>query len=236
MAESSDKYGEAAEAAFEKWWQSWRAANGYPNTERMRDAARAVYESLAYSSTDSAFETLFKQGHIEPERIPSAAALSDEQLSQAVKFRDASPNMSDSFAIAAAAPRSHAGDSRLREELLRLRQWFEDRPDRPGHKAQVIYINGVLEIADSARSATPSTDDARDAARYRYLRAHWDDFTGYASKNPGEWLDKTLDAALVKDGSPEHVCGLQGYNPMIDPPCPGCEWRNRSESTARKDG
>lgn len=154
MAESSDKYGEAAEAAFEKWWQSWRAANGYPNTERMRDAARAVYESLAYSSTDSAFETLFKQGHIEPERIPSAAALSDEQLSQAVKFRDASPNMSDSFAIAAAAPRSHAGDSRLREELLRLRQWFEDRPDRPGHKAQVIYINGVLEIADSARSAT----------------------------------------------------------------------------------
>jgi hypothetical protein len=22
-----------------------------------------------------------------------------------------------------------------------------------------------------------------------------------------------------------HVCGLQGYNPMIDPPCPGCEMR-----------
>jgi hypothetical protein len=23
----------------------------------------------------------------------------------------------------------------------------------------------------------------------------------------------------------EHVCGLQGYNGMIDPPCPGCEAR-----------
>ena len=21
----------------------------------------------------------------------------------------------------------------------------------------------------------------------------------------------------------DHVCGLMGYNPMIDPPCPGCE-------------
>src|SRR5688500_18895944 len=21
----------------------------------------------------------------------------------------------------------------------------------------------------------------------------------------------------------EHVCGLTGFNPMIDPPCPGCE-------------
>ena len=24
----------------------------------------------------------------------------------------------------------------------------------------------------------------------------------------------------------DHVCGLQGYNGMIDPPCPGCERRN----------
>ena len=26
--------------------------------------------------------------------------------------------------------------------------------------------------------------------------------------------------------APEHVCGLQGYNPMIDPPCPVCEANN----------
>jgi hypothetical protein len=25
---------------------------------------------------------------------------------------------------------------------------------------------------------------------------------------------------------PEHVCGLTGYNGMIDPPCPGCVERN----------
>ena len=24
---------------------------------------------------------------------------------------------------------------------------------------------------------------------------------------------------------PQHVCGLTGYNPMIDPRCPGCEAR-----------
>lgn len=31
---------------------------------------------------------------------------------------------------------------------------------------------------------------------------------------------------------PEHVCGLTGYNGMIDPPCPACEaakeaWKKR---------
>jgi hypothetical protein len=28
-------------------------------------------------------------------------------------------------------------------------------------------------------------------------------------------------------GDNRHVCGLSGYNGMIDPPCPGCEERNR---------
>jgi hypothetical protein len=32
--------------------------------------------------------------------------------------------------------------------------------------------------------------------------------------------------------SPEHVCGLQGYNPMIDPPCPGCEARHSLQPNA----
>jgi hypothetical protein len=57
--------------------------------------------------------------------------------------------------------RSAGGESRLREELRRLRQWFMDRDDRPGHKAQVIYIDGVLDIADSAaRSATATPKDS----------------------------------------------------------------------------
>ena len=25
----------------------------------------------------------------------------------------------------------------------------------------------------------------------------------------------------------EHICGLQGYDPMIDPPCPGCQARRK---------
>lgn len=24
---------------------------------------------------------------------------------------------------------------------------------------------------------------------------------------------------------PAHICGLSGYNPIIDPPCQGCAWR-----------
>ncbi len=26
---------------------------------------------------------------------------------------------------------------------------------------------------------------------------------------------------------PEHICGLMGWNPMIDPPCPRCEWQRK---------
>jgi hypothetical protein len=37
---------------------------------------------------------------------------------------------------------------------------------------------------------------------------------------------------LHEDGTPRHVCGLMGYNGMIDPPCPGCEhWRTHSRKS-----
>lgn len=32
-----------------------------------------------------------------------------------------------------------------------------------------------------------------------------------------------------KEPTPQHVCGLQGYNGMIDPPCPGCEARTNPQ-------
>lgn len=37
-------------------------------------------------------------------------------------------------------------------------------------------------------------------------------------------------ALAAPSGKPEaeHVCGLQGFNPMIDPPCPGCEARRKT--------
>jgi hypothetical protein len=28
----------------------------------------------------------------------------------------------------------------------------------------------------------------------------------------------------------DHVCGMQGYNGMIDPPCPGCERNRKAQS------
>ena len=36
--------------------------------------------------------------------------------------------------------------------------------------------------------------------------------------------------------APEHVCGLTGYNPMIDPPCPGCVASGRISSARGASG
>ena len=53
------------------------------------------------------------------------------------------------------------------------------------------------------------------------------------------WRDM-YDAAPAQAEPPlEHVCGLQGYNGMIDPPCPLCEWNKRrhaAPSPAAEDG
>lgn len=40
------------------------------------------------------------------------------------------------------------------------------------------------------------SDEHRDAQRYRHLRAHWEDFTGITARDPGPWLDATIDAVL----------------------------------------
>lgn len=49
---------------------------------------------------------------------------------------------------------------------------------------------------DGADMVSLLWDAVRDAKRYRHLRAHWSDFTGYDSREPGPWLDKTIDAVL----------------------------------------
>lgn len=38
---------------------------------------------------------------------------------------------------------------------------------------------------------------------------------------------KELLAEQNKSPRVEHVCGLSGYNPMIDPPCPACAEHTR---------
>lgn len=39
-----------------------------------------------------------------------------------------------------------------------------------------------------------------------------------------------LMTSVVLD-NPEHVCGLEGYNAMIDPPCPACYTRIHKDVT-----
>lgn len=39
---------------------------------------------------------------------------------------------------------------------------------------------------------------------------------------------------LIPVPPPGHVCGLSGYNPMIDPPCPGCEHRRQAWDRERR--
>ncbi len=41
--------------------------------------------------------------------------------------------------------------------------------------------------------------------------------------------------AARQETGPEHVCGLSGYNGMIDPPCPACEWYRLKREAARQE-
>ncbi len=63
------------------------------------------------------------------------------------------------------------------------------------------------------------------AARYKWLRESPDAIKHTGVFYGGPTLDAKIDEARATAGKPrmEHVCGLQGYNPMIDPPCPACE-------------
>jgi hypothetical protein len=40
---------------------------------------------------------------------------------------------------------------------------------------------------------------------------------------PVFWFDLPTDPDKLPAAKSSRVCGLQGYNGMIDPPCPGCE-------------
>ena len=48
------------------------------------------------------------------------------------------------------------------------------------------------------------------------------------AKVASEW-DRIFPAKIMGPThiKPDHVCGLTGYNPMIDPECPGCVERHR---------
>lgn len=59
-------------------------------------------------------------------------------------------------------PNSHSVHQEdLVAELVRLKQWFEDRRDRPGCMSQAIHIGMALD-AHAKRLSGPSERDAKD--------------------------------------------------------------------------
>jgi broad specificity phosphatase PhoE len=54
-----------------------------------------------------------------------------------------------------------------------------------------------------AMPITPKEYDvlAREAARYRYLRANWDNWTGVTWRDPAAKLDEAVDAAMAADST-----------------------------------
>jgi len=181
----SDKINEA----FEAWWQRWREQNGWPNTQRMRDAGRSVYEALAYSNIDAAVEQLRAQGHLNEPASAERVLVVDDSRSHA------------SAAIAKiieeeSAPSSdveHEGYpgiahdfERMRAALEKIERWFGEFPATGrtwddgspmsygaayGSNGERDYMRGVARaaLADAPKSAIrereavvtcPVTEDA----------------------------------------------------------------------------
>ena len=95
------------------------------------------------------------------------SALSHVQHNGPCPDGDACPDAKKYGSVHPAPVSSKGLNARLHEELRRLRQWFADREERSGHKAQMIYIDGVLAIADSVPSATQHN---ADTARLNWMQ------------------------------------------------------------------
>ena len=120
------------------------------------------------------------------------------------------------------------GNEVLREELLRLQQWFKDR-DRPGHKAQEIYIGMALSLAGardaSALSPLVATtpDEVQEWRMHmdlhltehdlphagKALRAAWPHVRAYLvsvenERNTWRELAKNAEARLSHRATPQH--------------------------------
>ncbi len=81
------------------------------------------------------------------------------------------------------------------------------------------------------RPTDRKVDKSVDTSEKRCESCMYEDFYGWegcycCSRNPlprtDNWKPKPV----------RHVCELQGYDPMIDPPCPACERREYLARTA----
>lgn len=57
---------------------------------------------------------------------------------------------------------------------------------------------GDAEVWRSAHDQQKARAEAAEvnARRYEWVKAHWDDLTGNTARDPGKWLEETIDAAM----------------------------------------
>jgi hypothetical protein len=116
--------------------------------------------------------------------------------------------------------------SRTRDLDVLMVPWEE----RASTKIVPAIINRIAQVAGLTVKGEPSDKPHGRKAYTLFLpdMVRWVDLSVVPCRTTGPEAP-----SAPKD--PEHVCGLQGYNGMIDPPCPGCEARNAAwESTKAK--
>ena len=98
-----------------------------------------------------------------------------------------------------------------REAGGRLTHWGDMNKEYCGDGVYVELEDGMIKL---------TTSNGLEDTNTVYLEPEvWTCLMRWATAN------RPFDASHRKPLTPEHVCGLSGYNGMIDPPCPGCEYR-----------
>jgi hypothetical protein len=81
----------------------------------------------------------------------------------------------------------------------------DDDPDSPDLRLSFVTEHGTVWHDMTPKRMAQLRDLIVEALQDCDQCEHWEGYGEVASVD-----------------SPKHVCGLTGYNPMIDPPCPAC--------------
>lgn len=114
--------------------------------------------------------------------------------------------------------------------------------------ASVVLFRLAKALLAAAPEPPPAQDDRALLQASRDLRRTYDAIAAApaAPAQPEapacEWGHRVFTPSCVmcnpgnsspaQGRAPEHVCGLRGYNGMIDPPCPACEANKRHEGNS----
>jgi len=82
---------------------------------------------------------------------------------------------------------------------------------------------------------TPHRQAAEDLLKY--LAGDQDVWDGYDGHTVATILEPLAQYYLANNPEPvpsAHVCGISGYDGMLDPPCPGCEMPPDHKPTAKQ--